>query len=108
FQMIPITPANKPDDTDQNYIVSGRVTYSSGKAAAGLIVRARDHDLRRFQSLGKETRTRADGSYEIHYTRSDFIRAEKDSPDLVVSVFSAGQSDRDKPLAESPILFNAP
>src|SRR6476660_1503516 len=106
--MTPITPASKPCDPNQNYLVSGRITYSSGKAAAGLIVRARDHDLRRFQSLGKETKTRADGSYEIEYTRSDFVRAEKDSADLVIRVFSPDQPDPDKPLAESPILFNAP
>src|SRR5690348_5846878 len=91
-----------------DYVVSGRVTYSSGRAAAGLIVRARDHDLRRFESLGKETTTRTDGSYEIRYTRSNFVRAEKDRADLVVRVFSPEQPDPDKALVESAILFNAP
>jgi hypothetical protein len=92
--------------TANQRVVSGRVTRFDGTPVAGLTVRARDRDLRTSQPLGKEVQTRGDGRFTIPYAAAQFSRAEKDSADIVVSLFAAGEPD--KPLAESETLFNAP
>ena len=89
--------------SESNYAVMGRITNSDGEAQQGLIVRAYDRDLRKEQSLG-EARTDRQGAYAIRYSRQQFRRSEKESADLVVKVFDTGG----KPLAESPVQFNAP
>ena len=91
------------------FVVKGRVTLVSDMPAPGLIVRARDRDMRTFQRLGQETKTDPDGRYEIAYSREQFNWADKGNADLVIRVFSADStSDSDRPLVESLTLFNAP
>src|SRR6266566_9335852 len=91
------------------FVVKGRVTLASGAPAPGLVVRARDRDLRTFQPLGEPAATDADGRYEIPYGSDDFAGAETGSADLVIRVFPPdGGADADQPLAESVTMFNAP
>jgi hypothetical protein len=91
------------------FVVKGQVTLASGAPAAGLVVRARDRDLRTFQSLGQPATTDADGRYEIPYGSDEFARAEDGSADLIIRVFPPdGGGDADQPLAESVTVFNAP
>jgi hypothetical protein len=52
------------DGVDE-YVVKGTVTYTGGEPAADLIIRARDRDVRTYQSLGREATTGPDGRYEI-------------------------------------------
>jgi len=97
------------DPATGEFIVRGKVMRADGTLAAGVIVRACDRDLRKFQPLGKEAVTNLDGRYEIRYSRKQFCRAEKSNADLVVRVFASdAASDRDEALTECPILFNAP
>jgi len=97
------------DETSvEEFVVRGNVTLANGVPGAGFIVRARDRDLRTFESLGNETHTDSDGRYEIHYSKGEFSRTEKGNADLVVRVFSPDNHDSDKPVVESPTMFNAP
>jgi hypothetical protein len=99
------------DDTGtEEFTVKGKVTLVNGSPAVGLIVRARDRDLRTFQPLGTDAITGPDGGYEIRYTRGQFSWGEggKSNADLVIRVFSPDAKDQDQPLVESPTLFNAP
>lgn len=91
------------------FVVRGKVTRADGTPAAGVIVRARDREVRTFQPLGTDAVTGPDGRYEIRYSGSQFSQAEKGNADLVVRVFAADVAgDQDQPLAESAVLFNAP
>lgn len=87
------------------FIVRGTVRDSNGHPLAGTIVRAFDRDLRREELLG-ETRTDAEGKYEIRYSLEQFKASDASTntaPDLFVRALGAdGQI-----LAESPIRFNA-
>jgi len=98
-----------PAPDGESFVVKGRVTHASGAPAQGLLVRARDRDVRTFQPLGDQDVTDADGRYEIPYTRQQFAAAEDGYADLVIRVFSADAgADPDLPLAESVTMFNAP
>ena len=83
--------------------VFGVICDADGDPLAEVTVRAFDRDLRPEQGLG-QTETERHGSYQIHYTASQFRRAEKEDADLVVKAFSTDGTL----IAESPILFNAP
>ena len=97
------------DPGGSGFVVRGRVTTPDQLPVPGLVVRARDRDLRTFQRLGTDGTTDADGRYEIAYTEDQFSRAEKGRADLVVRVFAPETADDpDRPIAESPVLFNAP
>ena len=78
-----------------------------GSPAADVDVAAFDRDLRSEQLLG-QTRTGADGRYEIRYTADAFVRRERAGPDLVVKAFAGTSRDAKSLLAASPTLFNAP
>src|SRR4029079_15893466 len=69
----------------------------------GVRVLAIDRDLRSEQELGTN-QTDNQGLYEIRYSSGQFLKAEKDSADLVVKAFAADGSL----LAASPVQFNAP
>lgn len=87
------------------FVVTGTVSTASGGPVPGLVVRAVDRDLRREERLGQTT-TAADGRFEISYTSSEFVRAERAQADLLVSVFAAtGEGPR---LTQSDTIFNAP
>ena len=99
------------DDDDHLLVVSGRVTWADGSSAVGVVVRAVDQDLRREQPLGpyapefqQETRTDAEGRYEIRYRRGQFARAEIRTADLIVRALDANGAV----AASSPTMFNAP
>ncbi len=105
----PATPPSAP--TDDQYSVSGRITWSDGGPAEGQIVRAVDRDLRGEEPLGPyapefhtETRSNRDGRYEISYRREQVRQAELGSADLVVRVLDGNR----QVLVASPTLFNAP
>jgi hypothetical protein len=102
----PVT--QKPDSAE--FVVNGRVAMPDNAPAVGFVVRAFDRDLRRCERVGEEAVTAADGSYEIRYSRSQFVRAEhKSNADLVVRVFrSSVGRDASPMLAESETMFNAP
>jgi hypothetical protein len=96
---------------DGHFVVSGRVTWADGSPAAGVIVRAVDQDLRSEQPLGPhapefkgETRSDAEGCYEISYRRAQFARAEIKAADLIVRALDANRVV----VASSPTMFNAP
>ncbi len=83
--------------------VHGRVTTAAGQPVAAAVVQAFDRDLRSEVLLGKSNTDEA-GLYEVRYGPDVFRNPEKGSADIVVKV-SGGDG---KPLATSPILFNAP
>jgi hypothetical protein len=84
-------------------VIRGRVHIANGGPLAGSEVRAYVHDLRHPRLLGTAP-LGADGSYTIQYAAKDVRAAERDSADLVVSLFGPG----DTLLASSPVLLNAP
>jgi hypothetical protein len=92
-----------PRPADIKCTVLGTIRDSAKAAVADLIVRAYDQDLRNRQLLG-ESKSGANGAYEINYTLSQANQAESLSADLVIVAFSA----RDEALATSSVLFNAP
>jgi hypothetical protein len=73
--------------------VSGRVTQiASGRAVAGVLVRAFDRDLRAEPLLG-EAHTGADGRYSLVYYGAALSRPGKAAANLFVRVFdSSGQT----------------
>lgn len=91
----------KPDP-DQ-FIVKGTIRQFDNKPFVGATVRAFDRDFRREELLGEKL-TDHTGYYEISYSRTQFSRAEKDSADLIVRVYSEAAR---LPLVESDIIFNA-
>ena len=68
--------------------VRGTIRLGDGKPIDGATATAYDRDLRKKQVLG-EAKTALDGRYEIRYSLEAFLRAEKGSADLLVSVSSA-------------------
>ena len=100
---IPDKPDNGGDEPGEGeFRVYGVVRSEHGETLDGVIVLASDRDLRQEQVLGK-TRTR-EGRYEIRYSRSQFLKAEKDLADLVMRVLSP----EGKELYKTPIRYNAP
>ena len=83
--------------------VYGIVRNEFGEPLDGVTVQAFDRDMRSEQLLGSVL-TKA-GNYEIRYLRSQFLKAEKDSADLVVKVLDdAGKEE----LHKTPIQYNVP
>lgn len=91
------------DHIDSLFTVQGTVRKHGGTPVIGVTVTAFDRDLRNEQPLGKILTDR-NGFYRIEYFRHQFVRAEKDSADLVVKILS----HEGTVLFTSPILFNAP
>jgi hypothetical protein len=103
-------PTAERGDEDR-FVVSGRVMWADGSPVAGVIVRAFDQDLRNDQPLGpyapafkRETRSDAEGCYEIRYRRAQFAQAEIKKADLIVRALDANRVV----VASSPTMFNAP
>jgi receptor-binding and translocation channel-forming TcA subunit of Tc toxin/ABC toxin-like protein/neuraminidase-like protein/virulence plasmid A protein len=97
--------AGRPEET---FVVRGKIRGADGSLLIGMVVKAFDKDLRSEELLGEAATNKA-GEYEIRYSDQKFCRAEKGNADLVIRVFSPDSaSDRDRPLVESPTLFNAP
>jgi Tc toxin complex TcA C-terminal TcB-binding domain/Neuraminidase-like domain/Salmonella virulence plasmid 28.1kDa A protein len=84
-------------------VVRGVASYGSGLAAAGLLVRAYDKDMRSEQLLG-ETKTDKSGKYEIDYSAKQFALAEAGTADLRISLCNP----EGREIGTSAILFNAP
>ena len=103
----PAPPPPAPPPRNTPYLVKGLVRMEDGSPAADVDVAAFDRDLRSEQLLG-QTRTDADGRYEIRYTADAFVRRERAGPDLVVKAFAGTSRDAKSLLAASPTLFNAP
>ncbi|MEM8999770.1 MAG: neuraminidase-like domain-containing protein [Bacteroidota bacterium] len=85
----------------RQYTVQGTVTDQNDKPLQGVLVRATDHSPATTETLlGKAVYTNAKGKYTIAYTDENFTprRKEKNSPDIIVRVFSSdgqllGKSD---------------
>jgi hypothetical protein len=105
FPRRPTNPGNS-DPAKITYLVHGTVLNPNGRPFAGGIVRAFDRDLRSEQLLG-ESRTDAQGYYEIRYSAEKFAQAEAGSADLAVKVFSARGQVLYEPTA-ADIVYNAP
>ncbi|MDL2122821.1 MAG: peptidoglycan-binding protein [Deltaproteobacteria bacterium] len=89
----------------KEFVVQGQIFQPDGQTPArDVIVKAYDMDLRTEQLLGEELIDNEKGFYRIEYTADQFTRAEKQSADLKVRVFSVEGFE----LAASDILFNAP
>jgi hypothetical protein len=59
--------------TDQNYTLSGRITYRQDESLEGLIVCAFDQDPNTPDNpLGSKSITDAEGSCQIHFSDNDF------------------------------------
>ncbi|TDB67508.1 Tc toxin subunit A-related protein [Arundinibacter roseus] len=69
------------------YHVSGRVTDMSNFPLDQLLVRVFDRDLRSEELIG-ETVTNRDGWYNLDYFPENFLKDEKQYPDLDVKVFT--------------------
>ncbi|WP_152206097.1 neuraminidase-like domain-containing protein [Marinobacter changyiensis] len=82
--------------------IFGIMRTEDGTPALGTTVRAYDIDLRSEQLLGEAIIEETSGRYEISYTAEQFLRAEKQSADLLVRAFVDGTL-----RAESGIIFNA-
>lgn len=82
--------------------VYGIVRNEFGEPLDTVTVQAFDRDMRNEQLLGAVLAKT--GKYEIRYQRSQFLKAEKDSADLIVKVLDAAG----KPLYVTPIQFNVP
>jgi len=88
------------------FTVKGLITQANGKPAVGMEVRAFDRDLRTREQVGQMKVTGEDGRYEIGYSQTEFIRAEKGSADLIIR--AEQQREGGIVFVESPTLFNAP
>ncbi|MBR7837209.1 hypothetical protein KDL01_28285 [Actinospica durhamensis] len=98
-------------DPDDDYSVTGTLTWPDGKPAAHVAIRAYDTDLSGEQPLGPhapdfaaETRSDVRGDYRIGYTRRQFARADLGTADLVVRALDGAGV----PSVSSPVHFNAP
>ncbi len=87
---------------DDSFIVKGQVHGLDSSRLPNVTIQAFDRDLRSEEKLGEVQIN--NGHYEIRYAAEQFLRAEKDSADLVVKVLAADGSL----LVASPVLFNAP
>lgn len=96
----PIGPEN------YDYNVQGHINqvdnWGSDNPVVGFLVKAFDRDLRHEEILG-ETVTDRQGYYNIGYSQTQFMRAEKQSADLIVRVYKF----EGRVLLESDIIFNA-
>lgn len=92
---------------DTRCIVRGRVTGGDGQSLADLVVRAFDKDLRIPFLLG-DTRTNAQGAYEIAYLPHAAAAADAApvGADLFVEVVDSAAEDAPA-LASSEVRFNA-
>jgi hypothetical protein len=102
-ETIDVVIEKKPTPSAERFVVRGQIRQPDGSAAAGVLVRAYDRDLRREEFLA-EVSTDRDGRYEFIYRAEQFRRAEKGSADLRVCVVD----EKDKELVSSDVLFNAP
>ena len=93
---------NASVDSIRPRFVRGQVKHPDGSAAAGVLVRAFDKDMRS-EELLDEANTDEEGRYKITYTAKCFKRAEKGSADLRVAVYN--QDGRE--LISSNVIFNA-
>ncbi|MBW8876246.1 MAG: peptidoglycan-binding protein [Acidobacteria bacterium] len=82
--------------------VYGAVRDQYGEPLNDVIVQAVDRDLRHEQPLGSVVVK--DGRYEIRYHRSQFVKAEKDSADLVMKVLGSEGEEQYR----TPIHYNVP
>jgi len=92
------------------FVVRGNVRLMDNTPVPNVTVQAFDRDLRSRELLGQTT-TNGNGYYEIFYTRNQFIRAEKQTADLIVVAVEpilGRMVARSRTLAESATLFNAP
>ncbi|WP_085475829.1 neuraminidase-like domain-containing protein [Rathayibacter oskolensis] len=107
----PVDLVERPaPETSGQRVVRGIVTDTAGRPLRGVVVRAVDRDLRSETPLGplapdfrEETRTAADGRYEISYAPSSVSRAERGGADLQIRALGA----QGEVVAASPILFDA-
>ncbi|MEX2307779.1 MAG: neuraminidase-like domain-containing protein [Pirellulales bacterium] len=99
---LPQPEPEEPRPDLRGFVVRGQVRRIDGSLLVDGTVRAFDKDLRSEETLGAAL-TGRDGCYKIKYTTRQFRRAEKQSADLIVRVFSR----EGLPLAASPIIFNA-
>src|SRR5713101_1789434 len=97
----------------EQFIVQGNIFLEDRRPVSGVLVRAVDKDLpsrdlrgngRRSEEPLGEARTDMQGHYEIAYTAGQFLRAEKESADLVIRVF--GPNNRQ--FGMSDVRFQAP
>lgn len=95
-------PPCEPDPNEPLLHVYGVVRNEFGEPLDSVTVQAFDRDLRNEQLLGSVL-TEA-GRYEIRYQRSQFLKAEKNSADLVLKVFD----DCGKELHKTSIYHNVP
>lgn len=102
---IPPSDSQRPADGSDNsgepsLRVYGTVRDQFGDPLDGVTVQAIDRDLRSEQLLGS---TRAQGGrYEIRYSRSQFLRAEKDAADLVMTLLGPEGQE----IHRTPIHYN--
>lgn len=82
--------------------VFGLVRDEYGEPLADVTVQAFDRDLRNEQFLGSAKAV--EGCYDIRYTRSRFLKAEKNSADLVMKVLGREEEE----LYKTPVQYNAP
>lgn len=77
---------------DNNYVVTGRVTYPDSTPATGLSVIAYDKDVSGKDTLGQAI-TDKSGAYQIRYGDADFRRTKKErgGADVIVSVYNDKQ-----------------
>lgn len=101
----------------KQFIVRGRVLTTDRRPLRGVCVRMCDRDLRSQQELD-ETRTDAEGRFELSYFADKFKRAEKGSADLVFElIYGLGKikkfellrlKDKEMVVVPAPqIIFNA-
>ena len=95
------------DDGADARVVRGRVTLGGGDPAVGFVVRALARDLRVSRPLRSHAHTDENGRYEIPYSAHELPDGGETSVNLAVRVYAEDARDRE-PLAESPVLFNAP
>jgi peptidoglycan hydrolase-like protein with peptidoglycan-binding domain len=93
----------------ERFVVRGILRLFDNTPIPEITIRAFDRDLRSRELLGQAT-TNSDGYYEIFYTRDQFIRAEKQTADLIVAAVQPipAAVEQYRTLVESPTLFNAP
>jgi peptidoglycan hydrolase-like protein with peptidoglycan-binding domain len=106
---------NKESDRrTKKFIVRGQVLRGDRRPLRAVSVRMCDRDLRSQEELG-ETRTDAEGRFELSYFADKFTRAEKGSADLLFELsWGLGKFEllrrKDKEMVVVPapqIIFNA-
>jgi hypothetical protein len=95
--------------TNQNqihFIVQGTITDGNNKRLPKLLIKAFDRDMRSEAFLG-ECITDAKGKYKISYSAEQFGRAEKETADLCLRVYSGGGKNLLYETETEQIVFNA-